>query len=223
MGTGGPTAMRIDAVLTLTQWFSPAYPVGAFGYSHGLEAAVGAGEVTDAASLHAWLHDILEHGTGRADALFLAASHAAESPAEVETIDATARAFAASAERLAETTLQGEAFCEITAQIWDHADLPMFTYPVAAGRAARLCDLPLDLTSAFYLQAFAANLVAAGQRLAPVGQAAAQRILHQLAPLCSRIARQTREGDLSTLSSTVFLADLASMRHETQHSRIFRT
>ena len=73
MGTGGPTAMRIDAVLTLTQWFSPAYPVGAFGYSHGLEAAVGAGEVTDAASLHAWLHDILEHGTGRADALFLAA------------------------------------------------------------------------------------------------------------------------------------------------------
>jgi urease accessory protein len=215
--------MRIDAVLTLTQWFSPAYPVGAFGYSHGLEAAVEAGEVSDAASLQAWLRDILEHGTGRADALFLAASHAAESMAEVETIDTTCRAFASSAERLAETTLQGAAFCEITTQVWDHADLSAFTYPVAAGRAARLCDLPLDLTSAFYLQAFAANLVAAGQRLAPVGQAAAQQILRLLAPLCSRIAQQTQDGDLSTLSNTVFLADIASMHHETQYSRIFRT
>lgn len=223
MGTGAPTAMPTDAsVLTLAQWFSPSYPVGAFSYSHGLEFAVESGQVRDATDLSHWIGSVLRLGGGRSDAVFLAAGYHARSMGAVREVDATCRAFAPSAERLLETERQGAAFCKTTAEVWGLA-LPDLTYPVAAGRAARLCDLPLKSTAALYLHGFVANLAAAGQRLAPVGQGQAQRIIRDLAPLCSRIAEDTESGDLGELSGTAFLADIAAMKHETQYSRMFQT
>ncbi len=222
MAMAARTAMPTEAVLTLAQWFSPAFPVGSFSYSHGLEWAVEAGDVQDRGSLQGWIEDVLRFGAGRNDALFLAASYGAESLEEISEIDATCRAFASSKERLRETELQGAAFCQITADVWEHQSTDL-TYPVAAGRATRLCNLPLELTSSMYLHAFAANLVAAGQRLARIGQSEAQAIIRALAPLCTQIADDTQSGDLTKLSSTTFLADIASMKHETQYSRMFRT
>ncbi|MEV8466931.1 urease accessory UreF family protein [Fluviibacterium sp. DFM31] len=215
--------MPIDqGVLTLTQWLSPAYPVGAFAYSCGLEGAVDLGQVSDEASLEAWLRDLLHHGASHGDALFLAATYRADTPEAVAGIDATARAFAPSRERLQEADHLGAAFAKITGAVWAQ-DLDGLTYPVAVGRAARLAGLPQDLTAAMYLQAMLSNLLAAAQRLMPLGQSAAQAMLHRLTPLCSEIAAQTAQGDLDTLSSTSFLADIASMHHETQYARIFRT
>lgn len=219
---GARTAMLTEPVLTLAQWFSPAFPVGSFSYSHGLEWAVEAGDVHDRDSLQVWIEDVLRFGTGRSDGLFLAASYGAANAEEIAEIDATCRAFASSKERLRETELQGAAFCQITAAVWDHQSVDL-TYPVAAGRAAWLCDLPLDLTSSMYLHAFAANLVAAGQRLVRIGQSDAQAIIKALTPLCTQIASDTQSGDLTKLFSTTFLADIASMKHETQYSRMFRT
>lgn len=209
-------------MLTLAQWFSPAYPVGAFSYSHGLEWAVEDGGVTDPVSLREWIGDVLRHGAGHSDGLFLAAAYLAPDENSVANIDAKARAFATTYERLRETESQGAAFCEITAAVWRH-DLPNLTYPVAAGRAARIENLPVVLTTSMYLHAFAANLVAAGQRLARIGQSDAQSVLRELAPLCAKIAEQTKSGDLSLLSSTAFRAEIAAMKHETQYSRMFRT
>lgn len=208
--------------LTLSQWFSPNYPIGAFSYSHGLEWAVASGAVTDAASLRMWIEGVLHYGAGQSDALFLAASYWANSSKEVSEIDALARAFTPSAERLLETTAQGAAFCKATSDVWG-ADLPELTYPVAVGRAARLEDLPLGLTSQMYIHAFASNIVMAATRLAPVGQTEAQALIRELAPLCAEIAEQTELGDLDDLSGTSFVADIQAMQHETQHSRIFRT
>ncbi|MFO6462824.1 urease accessory protein UreF [Jannaschia sp. KMU-145] len=208
-------------ILTLTQWLSPAYPVGAFAYSHGLEAAIADGTVTDAGRLTDWATGVLEHGAGRADATFLAAAHHADA-ADIPGIDATARAFAASAERLRETELMGAAFCEITAALWP-GDLDGLTYPVALGRATRLAALPPILAAQMALQAFVGNLAAVGMRLIPLGQTDGQRILRDLAPACARIATETAGGDLATLRSTAFLSDIASMRHETLSPRIFRT
>lgn len=218
MATDAPTAMRTDPVLTLHQWFSPAYPVGSFNFSHGLDWAVQAGDVSDAAGLQAWIEDVLHHGAGRADALFLAAAYGGDA-GEIDTI---ARAFAPSAERLAETVLQGAAFCRITADVWG-ADVASLTYPVAVGRAAGLCALPLNLTSTLYLQAFVANLVGAGQRLGVLGQTQAQGMVRDLSSACASIAAQTESGDLDLLSGTAFLSDIASMKHETQYSRMFQT
>ncbi len=220
MVTDGRMATATE-ILTLTQWFSPAYPVGAFAYSHGLEWAIDAGHVTTAAHTNAWITEVMCHGAGWNDSLFLAAAYHADS-CELPEIDATARAFCASAERLKETHLQGAAFCDITAKVWA-TDVQGLTYPVAAGRAARLQGLPLDLTTQVYLQAFLANLVAAAMRLVPLGQTDGQRIIRDLSPLCTRIAQDSSTASLDDLASTAFLADIAAMKHETQYSRIFRT
>ncbi len=222
MAMAAPTAMPTSAdILTLAQWFSPAYPIGAFGYSHGLEAATEDG-LSGADAVQEWIADVLTHGTGRADATLLSAAYLAHTPHSLQDIDATARAFAPSRERLAETDLQGAAFCKITDSVFGQ-DLGPLTYPVAVGASAKRADLPQTLTAQMYLHAFASNLVACAQRLTGLGQTDAQAMIRALAPLCTQIADETAHGDLTTLSSTAFLSDIASMRHETQYSRIFRT
>jgi urease accessory protein len=222
MAMAGPMATATDPVLILAQWFSPAYPVGAFAYSHGLETMIADGRIGGAGDLQDWLTDILWHGAGRADALVLAAAYRAGNADALAEIDALNRAFQPSAERLMETDLQGAAFAEATNAVWG-TTLSRLTYPVAVGRAARLLGLPADLTARMYLQAFLANLAGAGMRAIPLGQTEGQRIIRALAPFCAAIADETADGDLDALSSTVFLADIASMRHETLTTRIFRT
>ncbi|MCV6585920.1 MAG: urease accessory protein UreF [Marinibacterium sp.] len=213
-------AIATEDLLTLLQWLSPSYPVGAFSYSHGLEQAIETGQVRDAASLQGWIADVLEHGAGASDAILLVAAHA--DPAAADRFDATARALASSAERLKETDLQGAAFCNITRAVWD---LPLagLTYPVAVGTAAGLRGLAPDAVAAAYLHAFASTLASVGMRLVPLGQTDGQRIIRALAPLCQHIAADSLHGDPDRIGTSTFLADIAAMRHETQYSRIFRT
>ncbi len=211
--------MRTDPVLTLAQWFSPAFPVGAFAYSHGLEQSIEEGDVTDPAQLSAWIKDVLRYGAGRSDALFLRAAFNAPDT-DLPQIDARARAFVSSKERLMETDLLGAAFGRIAGSL-SGDDVSKFTYPVAVGCAARKADLPLDLTISMYLHAFVSSLVSVGQRLIPIGQTDGQQIIQSLAPLCQEIAAQG--GTLDDLSSTAFASDIAAMRHETLNSRVFRT
>ncbi len=213
------TTMHADQLLTLVQWLSPSYPVGAFAYSHGLEWAVDARQVTDRETLQAWLETVLRHGAGRTDALLLCAAYRTEDATDV---DALARAFAPSAERLRETVLQGEAFSRATRDIWN-IDRPAMTYPVAVGRAARMHSLPLNRTLQVFLHAFISNLAAAGMRLIPLGQTDGQIVIKDLAATCIEIAATAMKGSLEDLSSTAFMSDIASMKHETQYSRIFRT
>ena len=218
MAWGAPIHMPID--LTLIQWFSPSYPVGAFSYSHGLEWAVEAGDVADAAGFQSWISDILAHGTGRNDAILLAAAyHRDES---LEHIDALACALAPSQERLLETQMQGQAFGRTTSAIWP-ITLPDLTYPVAIGAAAKALNLPLIDTLTHYLHAFAGNLTSAAMRLVPLGQTQGHTVLASLAPLCTDIAAQAQSQTLDDLGACSFMADIASMKHETQYTRLFRT
>lgn len=220
MITGTTITMITDtALLTLAQWLSPAYPVGAFSYSHGLEWAIEAQQVTNAASFRDWLEDILRHGTGRNDAILLCHAYRADDPAQ---IDELARAFAPSAERLLETEQQGAAFCRTTAAIWGDA-LPAMTYPVALGHAAARQGLPLQQTCAMYLHAFASNLTSAAIRLVPLGQTEGQATLTALSPLCRTLAEDAQHLTLDDLGGAVMLADIASMKHETQYTRLFRS
>lgn len=208
-------------LLTLTQWFSPAFPVGAFAYSHGLEWAIDVGDVTSAEQVSAWVSDVLRHGAGWNDSLFITAGYHSGTD-DLAEIDAMSRAFAASAERLKETRLQGAAFCDVTGAIWA-VELKGLTYPVAVGRAARLQGLPLDLTNQIYLQAFVSNLAAVAMRLVPLGQTEGQRLIRDLTPLCCTIAEAAANATLDDLASSSFMTDIAAMKHETQYSRIFRT
>ncbi|MEL6618794.1 MAG: urease accessory UreF family protein [Pseudomonadota bacterium] len=205
--------------LTLMQMLSPAFPVGAFAYSHGLEQAVADGQVRDATSLQDWLEALLTHGSGRADAILLSAAFHAETP---DQVDATARAFAAGAERLQETDLQGAAFCDTARAVW-RLDIQDLTYPVAVGTAVRLMGMALKQTLPLYLHAFSSNLVAGAQRLAPIGQTDGQIVLAALSGPIAATTRLAVDSTLDDLTSASFAADIAAMRHETLQPRIFRT
>jgi len=206
--------MATDAPLILAQMFSPGFPVGAFAYSHGLEQAFADGRVTSAASLQAWLEDLLHFGAGASDAVLLLAAMDGRGEAE-------ARAYAASAERLQETMLQGAALAQTAAALWGTPDGPA-PYPIAAGRIAAALGLPAELTLRFYLQALIANLVSAAVRAVPLGQTEGQAVLAALTPQIAEVSGRAT-ADLGTLSSTCFAGDIAAMRHETLEPRIFRT
>jgi len=211
--------MTISGTLLLAQWLSPAYPLGSFAYSHGLETAIVEGWVADAASLQDWLAQIIATGTGRSDAILL---HAAFRSDDISTLDATGRAFAASAERLRESLHQGAAFTRTTAAIWGD-DLPDLLFPVALGSAAARHDIPATLAAAMYLHAFTSNIIMACVRLVPLGQTEGQKVLNALAPLCEKIARDTAGATLDDLSSNTFMSDIAAMRHETLQPRLFQS
>ncbi|MCE8009222.1 urease accessory protein UreF [Aestuariivita sp.] len=210
------------AHLTLMQWLSPAYPVGAFAYSHGLEHAVSAGDVVDCAGFEAWLEDVLAHGAGRSDAILLHAAYHATGTARLPLIDDLARALCPSSERRMETDLQGEAFAATTAAIWN-TTTPPATYPVAVGAAARLAGIDPVLTAASFLHAFAANLTSAAIRLIPLGQTEGQKVLARMAQLCQSLARETADLDTEDIGTSCFAADIASMQHEIEYTRLFRS
>ncbi|MEP4247106.1 urease accessory protein UreF [Tateyamaria sp.] len=208
-----------DPALTLMQWLSPAFPVGAFAYSHGLEQAIADGPVRDADTLHDWIEALITDGSARADAILLAAAYNATDPAQA---DATARAFASGAERLRESDLQGAAFCDTARAVWN-IEITKLTYPVAVGAAARAMDVPLAQTLPLYLHAFASNLTSAAQRLMPLGQTAAQQVLARLGDAINITASMAATATLDDLTAASFSADIAAMRHETLQPRIFRT
>lgn len=211
--------MRIDDLLTLAQWVSPAYPVGAFAWSHGLERAVGRGDVADAADLTAWLESVLAHGAGRSDAILLCAAYQADDIAPIADL---AAALAPSRERRMETLQQGAAFAATTRAVWGF-DLPDMAYPVAVGRAASLAGLPLDAVVTLWLQAFASNLTQCAQRLLPLGQTQGQRVLRNLAPQIAETGQAAMRASLDDIGSATFAVDTASMQHNEQYARIFRS
>jgi urease accessory protein len=231
-----PTVTIMDnaELYRLMSWLSPAYPVGAFSYSHGLEWLVETGSVSDVATLKAWLGDILLLGSGRNDAILFAHAHSAalygNLPALCEVAD-YANALATSAERCLETNAQGKAFSEITCKTWGSASLSRLmshyskaiSYPVAVGAAA--ADHAIALTPALeaYVHAFAANLVSAGVRLIPLGHTDGQRVLMQLEVAVADAVTQALAGNLSQFSNVAIMAEIAAMKHETQYTRLFRS
>lgn len=210
-----------DVVLTLAQWFSPSFPIGAFSYSHGLETAIAEGHVTDALQCQTWLTDVLQHGAGRNDVILLAAGYRADEE-EMSELDALSRALAPSRERLLETDQQGAAFAKTVRDVWGH-DVPDLTLPLAVGVAAARQGLPLELTAETYLHSFVSNLTSAAIRMVPLGQTEGQAIVLALKPVIKEVATLARSKTIDDLGAATFAADISAMRHETQYARIFRS
>jgi urease accessory protein len=214
-------------------WLSPAFPVGGFSYSHGLEWVIEQGGAKDAATLGDWIEDILMHGAGRTDAILLAESWRAVAASDARLLAETtelAAALAPSAERRLETLAQGAAFLAATREVWPHpaldhlaADGAEVAYPVAVGGCAAAHGLPLAPTAQAFVQAFAASLVSAGVRLVPLGQTDGLRVVARLEPLIPRIVAGALAATLDDVGGAAIMADIASMRHETQYTRLFRS
>lgn len=226
-GTGLPTLAR------LMIWLSPAYPVGGFSYSHGLEWVVEAGKVSNPATLRDWIEDILNHGAGRTDAILLAGAWRAVRAGDerrLAEVAELAAAFAPSAERRLETLAQGAAFVSATQAVWPSPALERLAsrdaevaYPVAVGACAAAHRLPLAPTAQTFVQAFGANLVSAGVRLIPLGQTDGLRVLARLEPLIPPLVAGALKSNLDDIGGAAVMADIASMRHETQYTRLFRS
>jgi urease accessory protein len=211
--------MNTSALLTLTQWLSPAYPLGSFAYSHGVEAAIDAGWVHDRASLENWLSDVVTDGSGWADAVLFCAAF---QTTDLDQLDATGRAFSASHERLRESLNQGAAFAR-TVNATSEVNLPDVLLPVAVGHASAQINAPLEVAASLYLQGFVSNIVMSCLRLMPLGQTQAQAVIQALAPLCQATALRAGQATLDDLYSNTFLSDIAAMRHEVQQPRLFQS
>jgi len=222
------------ALYRLMTWLSPSFPVGAFSYSHGLEAAVEFGFVTHAKAAQAWIADIVELGGGFADATFLARAHDAVGSADwplLKDVAELALAFAPTAEIALESRAQGRAFLTAVRKAWSCPALdrlallanPDCAYPVAVGVAAAGHGIHRTAATAAYLHGFLSNLVSAAVRLVPLGQSDGQRIIAALEPLVAQTAERALATRLDDLGAATLLGDILSMRHETQHMRLFRS
>jgi urease accessory protein UreF len=105
----------------LLAWMSPAFPIGGFAYSHGLEYAIDGRQVTDAASLQQWIEDVLTRGSGWNDAVIFARCW----NDDAEMLNELALALAGSRERNLETTSLGNAFLSAAAMWQEQEELPL--------------------------------------------------------------------------------------------------
>jgi urease accessory protein len=215
-----------SAVLRLLTWLSPAFPTGGFAYSHALEWSVEAGDVADEAELIGWLDDLLAHGALWSDAILLRHAYRAQ-PAELPELAELATALCPSLERRLETLAQGAAFREAAKpwpapelEGWPDAGLP---YPIAIAILAAAQAIPEGDTVLAFLHASIANLISAAVRLIPLGQSAGLRAQAALEPAILAACALTQTVSLNDLGTACWRSDIASMRHETQYTRLFRT
>jgi urease accessory protein len=197
----------VTALLTLVQWLSPAFPTGAFAYSHGLERLVATGDVADATTFEQWLRNILHHGAGWQDAVLLSRALAAD--ADHDALDALARALAPCSERLQENAEQGAAFARMVSGLTNR-HLPPRMLPVAIGEAAALLALPAAQVAQLYLQNFAGNLTTIATRHVPLGQTAGQVVLTRLLTEIEVLGAKAAVASLEDLGGCALAADLAA-------------
>jgi urease accessory protein len=235
MTSGGGEA----GLLRLLTWLSPAFPVGGYAFSHGLETAVADGLVGDGPSLRDWIAINLEQGSGRTDGALLAAAFRAVAAQDGERLDAVAEradVFRATAELALESRAEGKAFLAAIAAGWpsliDDAGgtlarlvrrEPPAGYAVAVGAAAAAAGLRLRPVVIGFVAAFAASLVSAGVRLIPIGQTEGIRVLAALEPVNVAVADRALATELADLANATWMVDLCSARHETQTVRLFRS
>ncbi len=224
---------QVGAAQLLRIWLSPSFPVGSFAYSHGLEAAVARGLVTNAGELGDWLGALMDSGSARNDLILVADAWRAANSNDDDALvrlNAIAIAFQPSAERYLEATQQGGSFVATISAAWPcdpietlrRLDAPV-AYPIAVGAAAAGHAIPLPDVLPAYALAFAMNLVSAAIRLSIIGQTDGQRVMARLMPTIDRQAHETEGLTIEDLGGSTFSSDLASLEHETLYSRLFRS
>lgn len=220
--------------LELSIWLSPAFPVGGFAYSHGLEWAVHTGRIHGRASAEAWLGDLLEHGGPRNDAIVLSASWSATGQCDwtgLSEVNELALALASSRERRLETATQGNAFMGMVLAAWRNDCLAKargavpgdLAYPVAVGISSAAHCLPIQPTMQAYIAGFISNMTSALVRMSAIGQTDAQHVIASLKGQIVNLAEFAAGSSLDDLGSAALVSDIAAMAHETLETRMFRS
>ncbi len=225
----------MDAALyRLMAWLSPSFPVGAFSYSSGIEWAVEAGDIRDAATLADWLSLMMGDGAGYCDAILFVQTHRAVCAGDAAALRAVAElaaAFSPTKERHLETTAQGRAFRDAIRGAWPCDAIEMLdaawdgplAYPVAVGATCAGHGIAVGVALPAFLHAVAANWISAGVRLVPLGQTDGQRVLGAMEDVIMETTQRSLAASLEDIGGAALRADMASMRHETQYTRLFRS
>ena len=226
-----------SALLRQQSWLSPTFPTGSYSYSHGIEWAVEAGHVHDRESLVDWLEADLCYGSGRNETIFFSQAWRAaldEDHKRLFEIAELAAAFRGTAEFALESSQQAASCLAILRQVWPDRVLerlseslsercvPPALAIVLGVRTARL-GISRALALPAFLQSYLANLITAGVRLIPLGQTDGQLAIAELEESVLAASAQASEYTIDDLGSAAFMVDFASMLHETQYTRLFRS
>ncbi|MGL5114847.1 MAG: urease accessory protein UreF [Beijerinckiaceae bacterium] len=223
--------MNLARLLT---WFSPAFPIGAFSFSHGLEWAVEADDVRDRETLRHWIETLILTGSGWSDAVLFANAHRAVERADKVLLTETAElaiALQPSRERRLESTMQGDAFVRAVAAGWENGGLsllqdtaePPYALTVATGAATAGESIAIDSALTAFLTGFAQHLVSAAVRLAPIGQSDGLAVMAGLEAAIASTVKRAAGATLDEVGGIGIRSDICSMRHETQMTRLFRS
>lgn len=220
-----------SALIRLMQLSSPILPVGAYTYSQGLEWAVETGAVHNEASAMAWITDCLAFGSARFEAVYLAHMINAWREKDVQRLvelDAEFIASRETSELRAETLQMGYSLTRLLVDLDDFptqhlAAFPQPGFPLAWSCAAAAWSIPVEDALAGYLWAWAENQVMAAVKAVPFGQTAGQRLLLQLGHRLPLLAGEARQTPIELACNYLPGFSIASSRHETQYTRIFRS
>jgi urease accessory protein len=215
------------ALQRLLAWLSPAFPVGAFAYSGGLESAIADGRVRNPSALASWIKGNLRHGSVSVDAVILADAHSKfEDAAELAGLADLCLALTPSGQRVKELNLIGNAFVDAASawpsDVFERLPKPC-PYPVAVGAIAAANGIGAHDTLVAFLSAYCQSQISVAIRLVPLGQTDGLKVLAQLESLiaeCATIAAQTSLNDIGAIG---YATDIAAMAHETLGTRIFRS
>jgi urease accessory protein len=218
------------ALIRLMTWLSPAFPIGAFAYSGGLERAIADGRIQGRDGLADWLDGLMCHGAMKTDAILFSLSYRACSEPVLAEINELALALAGSSERLAETVSLGTAFAD-SARDWPNPMLDgvragaggRLAYPVAAGAVAGVHETGLEAGLAAYLHANLSQLVSVAIRCGVIGQKQGVGLLASFEDNVASLAGALLDCTEADLGSATFLAEISSLKHETQATRLFRS
>jgi urease accessory protein len=234
MSPGSMTSAQLAGLLQLV---SPTLPVGAFSYSQGLEWAVAEGIVQDEASLEAWLGTVLRDGIAAWDATWVAALLRAWSHGALDDVTLLNERFLASRETrelLAESLQMGRSLLALLHHTQELAPSRLahlqsidvahgLALPVAWSAVAEHRDIPIRDALVGYLWAWLENAVMAALKTAPIGQSTGQRLLRRLGGTLDGLAAAAADRPLDRCSNLLPGLTLASMQHETQYTRLFRS
>jgi urease accessory protein len=225
------------ALLRLQSWLSPAFPTGSYSYSHGLEWAVEAGYIKDRETLVDWLEADLCYGSVRNEAIFFCEAWCSARDndfAKLLEIAELAAAFRGTSEFALESSQQASACRATLRRVWPNRlldslsqlllerEVPFVLSVILGVRSARE-DVPISLALPAFLQSYVANSVTAGVRLIPLGQTDGQLAIAELEEAVLTVSARARNATMEDLGSAAFMVDLASVAHQTQYTRLFRS
>jgi len=169
------------------QWLSPSFPTGSFNFSQGLEYAVSQSLVKNEIDLVVWIENNLEHGFLRNDAIFLNLAYKISTDKDLDDLKELCLAFSCSALKLNEQVMTGDNFAKASDT---QLGLP---YPIALGVAAKKHKIKIEEFVPLFLQSNVSNLIAAAQRLLPLGHKRATNILKNLFEKINEISNRLQD------------------------------